>query len=164
MQSSPPAGIAADGTIRKLDPKVRTLWSVRRGVVPLVAGAVWFVVAVAAGDTTAAVLAGVVTVLVLVMVVASVALSYRYWTWSVHEDAIELTHGVVVRRHSVVPHHRIQQIDIERGPVERILGIATLVLRTAAATTDARIPGIGSEHSEQVRRALRERVGVDDAV
>lgn len=96
--------------------------------------------------------------------VVSAALSYRYWSWATTEDAVEITHGVIIRHLSVVPYHRIQQIDIDRDPFERVLGIATLVLRSAAATTDAKVPGIALDHSDAFRRALLLRTGSDDAV
>ena len=48
--------------------------------------------------------------------------SYRY---RVTDDAVEITHGVLVQTLSVLPHRRIQQIDVRRGPVERRLGLAT---------------------------------------
>jgi membrane protein YdbS with pleckstrin-like domain len=77
---------------------------------------------------------------------------------------LELQHGVVVRATSLVPYHRIQQIDLHRGPLERFLSLSTLVLRTASATTDARLPGIAAEHAELLRHELLARAGVDDAV
>ena len=79
-------------------------------------------------------------------------------------DALELRHGVFVLRESLVPYHRIQQIDVVRDPLERALGLSTLELRTAAATTDAKVPGIPADAAESLRRALLERAHVDDAV
>lgn len=153
-----------DGTVHRLDPAVRVWWVMRRGAFWVLGGLIGLVTAVANRAPVAAALVGGATVVAVAGVVGSALLSYRYWSWSAHHDAIEITHGVVYRHHSVVPHHRIQQIDIERGPLERILGIATLILRSAAATTDARIPGVDHEGSEVLRRALLDRVGADDAV
>lgn len=160
----PGGDVVLDGSTRRLDPRARTLWAVRRAGVWFVLGIVWAVVGLVFGDTVVIAVAVAAAVIVLAASIGSARLSYRYWSWSAHDDAIELTHGVIYRHLSVVPYHRVQQIDIERGPIERLLGIATLVLRSAAATTDAKIPGIAVEHSEQLRHALLARVGADDAV
>jgi membrane protein YdbS with pleckstrin-like domain len=48
----------------------------------------------------------------------------------------------------------MQLVDLRAGPIDRALGIATLQLHTAAATTDAAIPGLVPE----VAAALRDRL------
>lgn len=153
-----------DGATRRLDPRARLLWMLRRSAFWAVLGVIWMIAALANGSGSGALVALVVTGVVVAVAAGSAALSYRYWSWAAHADAIEITHGVVFRHLSVVPYHRIQQIDIDRGPLERVLSIATLVLRSAAATTDARLPGVAWSHSEALRHALLERAGVDDAV
>lgn len=159
-----PSAIELDGTERSLDPRVRVWWAVRRSATWVILGLGWAVGALVQGHPIAAGIVAIGVVVATLLSVGSAALSYRYWSWAVHDDAIEITHGVVYRHQSVVPHHRIQQIDIERGPLERMLGLATLILRSAAATTDARIPGIPVARSDAVRHALLDRVGVGDAV
>lgn len=156
--------VELDGHARKLDPRARSLWMIRRSAFWVLLGLIALVVAAANGAAVAALASVVVTCVVVAIAFGSAVLSYRYWSWAAHDDAIEITHGVINRHLSVVPYHRIQQIDIERGPVERFLGIATLKLRSAAASTDASVPGIALDHSEQLRHVLLERAGADDAV
>ncbi len=48
----------------------------------------------------------------------------------------------MVQRLSVVPYGRMQFVEITTGPVERLFGLATVKLHTAAAASDARIPGL----------------------
>ncbi len=45
-----------------------------------------------------------------------------------------------IRRTSVVPYGRMQYVDVTAGPLDRRLGLATVVLHTAAAATDASHP------------------------
>lgn len=153
-----------DGQSRHLDPKVRLKWAIERSVLWLVIGGAFVVLGIGLGNSTLTTAAGAVTAVVVVLAFASAWISYRYWTWAAHHDAIELSHGVFVRHLSVVPYHRIQQIDVTRDPLERMLGISTQVLRSAAATTDARLPGIGAAETDPLRHALLARAGVDDAV
>jgi hypothetical protein len=61
-----------------------------------------------------------------------------------------------------MPYHRLQQVDEGQGPLERWLGMATVKLRSAAATTDATIPGIAAADVDELRRLLMQRAGRDD--
>ena len=58
------------------------------------------------------------------------------------------------RRQSVVPYGRMQFVDVTAGPVERFFKLSTVKLHTAAAASDARIPGL--EQAEAAR--LRDRL------
>jgi hypothetical protein len=48
----------------------------------------------------------------------------------------------------------MQLVDVRRGPLERYLGLATVQLHTAAATTDATIPGLPPEEAARLRDQL----------
>jgi hypothetical protein len=48
----------------------------------------------------------------------------------------------------------MQFIDVTAGPVERSFGLATVRLHTAAAATDARIPGLATEEAARLRDRL----------
>ena len=50
--------------------------------------------------------------------------------------------GVMFRRMSVIPYGRMQYVEVTAGPFERAFGLATVQMHTAAAASDARIPGL----------------------
>ncbi len=77
--------------------------------------------------------------------------SYGYVERS--EDLL-VTSGILFRRLVVVPYGRLQLVDVVAGPIDRSFGIATVRLHTAAATTDATIPGLTPE----LAAALRDRL------
>ncbi len=79
---------------------------------------------------------------------------YRSWGYAEREDDLLVRRGVMFARLSVVPYGRMQFIDVQAGPLERLFGLATVRLHTAAAATDARIPGL--ERGEAAR--LRDRL------
>jgi membrane protein YdbS with pleckstrin-like domain len=60
----------------------------------------------------------------------------------------------MVQRLSLVPYGRMQFVDVSAGPLERSLGLATLRLHTAAAASDARIPGLPRAEAERLRDQL----------
>ncbi len=68
---------------------------------------------------------------------------------------IAIRKGVWFRSETFVPRSRIQHTDINRGPIERWLGLATLKLYTAGtrlASID--IGGLDAERAQQLRDAL----------
>lgn len=69
-------------------------------------------------------------------------------------DDLLVVSGIVFRRLVLVPYGRMQLVDVRRGPLERYLGLATVQLHTAAATTDATIPGLPPEEAGRLRDQL----------
>ena len=163
MDTTPAA--ALDGQEHSLDPRVRILWAVNSAIVPLVLGLGGAVTCAVLGGPAwlTALSAGLGIVFALTGVLTAGA-QWRRWRWRALDDALELQHGLVVVHASLVPYRRIQQIDVERGPIERMLDLSTLVLRTAAATSDAKLPGIPAVQAEGLRELLLARAGRDDAV
>lgn len=81
---------------------------------------------------------------------------YRAWRYlERHEDLI-VARGVMVRRLSVVPYGRMQFVEVTAGPIERSFRLSTVKLHTAAAASDARIPGLEREEAARLRDRLTE--------
>jgi membrane protein YdbS with pleckstrin-like domain len=119
------------------------------------------VTALAAG-TAAALAAGApaAAIAVAAVLVATLAAFWfvrnrvRAWAYTEREDDLIVARGVMVRRLSVVPYGRMQFVDVTAGPVERAFRLATVKLHTAAAASDARIPGLEREEAARLRDRL----------
>jgi len=79
---------------------------------------------------------------------------YRSWGYAERDDDLIITRGLLFRRVSVVPYGRMQFIDVTAGPIDRAFGLATVQLHTAAAATDARIPGLLRADADALRDRL----------
>jgi uncharacterized protein len=79
---------------------------------------------------------------------------YRSWGYAEREDDLIVTRGLLFRRVSVVPYGRMQFIDVTAGPIDRAFGLATVQLHTAAAASDARIPGLVRVDADALRDRL----------
>lgn len=97
-----------------------------------------------------------VAAVVVAGVLADVLLQRRVAAWGFCERADDLLvrRGVLVRRLSLVPYGRMQFVDVSAGPFERAFGLATLRLHTAAAASDARVPGLPRAEAERLRDQL----------
>jgi hypothetical protein len=60
----------------------------------------------------------------------------------------------MIRRLSVIPYGRMQFVDVTAGPVERSFGLATVRMHTAAAASDARVPGLPAPEAARLRDNL----------
>jgi uncharacterized protein len=76
------------------------------------------------------------------------------WGYAERRDDLMVRRGVLIRRLSVIPYGRMQFIDVTAGPVERSLGLATVRMHTAAAASDARIPGLDRADAAKLRDQL----------
>ncbi|WP_245920285.1 PH domain-containing protein [Actinomadura mexicana] len=106
---------------------------------------------VAASLWVAAVVLGVV----LTWVVAQ--LDRRAYGYVERGDDLIVTHGVLVRRLIVVPYGRMQFVDVTAGLLERWMGVATVRMHTAAAATDATIPGLPTAEAALLRDRLAQK-------
>ena len=90
--------------------------------------------------------------------VALVIVQRRFAAWGYAERADDLLvkRGVLFARLSVVPYGRMQFIDVTASPLERLIGIATVRMHTAAAASDARIPGLEKDEAARLRDRLAE--------
>lgn len=82
----------------------------------------------------------------------------RSFAFAEREEDLLVTSGIMFRRLVVVPYGRMQLVDVTAGPVDRICGITSVQLHTAAATTDAKIPGLRPDVAAQLRDRLA-RIG-----
>jgi membrane protein YdbS with pleckstrin-like domain len=105
--------------------------------------------------------------LAAVVLIVGVALIGRGWvvvgravrSWGYAERAEDLlvTSGIMFRQLVVVPYGRMQFVDVTAGPLDRRFGLATVQLHTAAAATDAQIPGLVPAEAARLRDRLAAR-------
>jgi membrane protein YdbS with pleckstrin-like domain len=81
----------------------------------------------------------------------------RAWGYAERDDDLMITRGVLQRQLVVVPYGRMQFVDVTAGPLDRRFGLATVQLHTAAAATDATIPGLVPDEAARLRDRLAAR-------
>jgi uncharacterized protein len=81
---------------------------------------------------------------------------FRAWRYQERHEDLLVGRGVMVHRLSVVPSGRMQFVEVTAGPIERLFGLSTVKLHTAAAASDARIPGLEPSEANRLRDRLTE--------
>ena len=78
----------------------------------------------------------------------------RAWGYAERDNDLLVRHGLLVRHLSIVPYARMQYVDVTAGPLERAFGLATVQLHTAAAASNARVPGLPPDEASRLRDRL----------
>jgi uncharacterized protein len=74
--------------------------------------------------------------------------------YALRPDDLLFKRGIMWHRVVAVPYGRMQLIDVNRGPVARLLGLAELKFVTAAASTGVTIPGLPESTADELRDRL----------
>lgn len=70
---------------------------------------------------------------------------YRVHRWEVTDDALYSQSGAIWRKREIVPISRLQAIDYAAGPVERLLGLASVEAKTASYAGSVSVAGLDRE-------------------
>jgi len=101
--------------------------------------------------------AGIVAVIVYAWAWWLIGRRVRSFGYLERDEDLLVVSGILIRRLVVVPYGRMQIVDLTSGPLDRWLGISTVQLHTAAATTDASIPGLLPDQAAALRDRLAAR-------
>jgi membrane protein YdbS with pleckstrin-like domain len=67
---------------------------------------------------------------------------YRIHRWEVTEDAVYAKTGWLWQEWRIAPMSRIQTVDTERGPLERLFNLSSVTVTTASAAGPIKIEGL----------------------
>lgn len=165
--------------MEKLDPKAvwlfffRFLWI---GIAFLVLlGAIFFPVAVRVKAKIGPLAWAILSFPVFIWILGSYGwakLSYNAYKFELTEDAFKKEHGVIWKRYVSIPYERIQNVDIQRGVLARLLGLSDLMIQTAgysggyyrpgivgfiAREPEGRLLGLSQKRAEEIREKLIKR-------
>ncbi|MGH8934923.1 MAG: PH domain-containing protein [Acidimicrobiia bacterium] len=146
----------------RLDPRVRTLWRISGSLSALFLVGGWVAVAgLARGELPPTVLttsAGVVLILAILLVAWLPSLRYRRWRYELRGGDVYTARGALFRTLTVTPFDRIQYVETRQGPLDRWLGLAGVVVYTAAGRA-SHIPGLSLSEAERLRDELSRVAG-----
>ena len=123
----------------------------------LVLAVVWTVASLVLALPAGLVLAGEVALLLWALYMWwLVGRVVRNWGYAERDEDLYITHGALRRRLVVVPYGRMQYADVQAGPLDQLVGLASVQLHTASPATHARIPGLPAPEAARLRDRLTE--------
>ena len=98
----------------------------------------------------------------LFMILFYTYMEYRFYTYMFTEEAFIMTQGYVVRNELAALYHQIQNVNIQRGPLDRITGVSQIVIFMTGTEKDAAhnkivLPGVGKTKAKLVQKELLHR-------
>lgn len=83
------------------------------------------------------------------------AVVYRFTSYRVDGEGLEIQRGVFWRTITSVPRSRVQHTDVSQGPLERRFGLGTLVVYTAGTQhSQINLPGLDFTVARRIRAHL----------
>ncbi|MFE7799839.1 PH domain-containing protein [Nocardia sp. NPDC057440] len=154
---SQPRTIMADPAWRP-SPRAKLLWTLQAAmawIVPMVALIIWALVDSGHRAAQLAVFA-VAAVLALFSIAVVPLWRYAVHRWEVTDEAVYTRVGWLTQESRVAPISRVQTVDTERGPLERLLGLATVTVTTASSAGAVQISALDLPVAEQTVTRLAE--------
>jgi putative membrane protein len=90
------------------------------------------------------------------VVIVAVSLQWLRRTYTLGDGVLRIEEGVLARKRRLLPFDRIQQVDLVRKPLHRLLGVATLRVETAGGSggSEADLEVIALAEAEHLRATL----------
>lgn len=144
----------------RLDPRAKLLWRLTGTLqaAPILTGGAFgtYVLAARAEAPIYLSVLPVVGALALAVLLVFVLppLLWRRWRYEIRPLEVDLQRGLVRITRTLVPMARVQHVDTRRGPLQRRLGLSTVVFYTAAGPNE--IPQLANETAAEVRDRIAE--------
>jgi len=102
----------------------------------------------------------------IVLSFVSAKLTYHFYRYELREDGFRKEYGIIWKKYVTIPYDRIQNVDIYRGILARILGLSDIHIQTAGMSasvgrygasgvgTEGRLPAISKDEAERIRDEL----------
>jgi uncharacterized membrane protein YdbT with pleckstrin-like domain len=89
-------------------------------------------------------------------------LTYRFYRYELTENSFRKELGVIYKKYVTIPYDRIQNVDIYRGILARLLGLSDINIQTAGSSVDTlggegRLPALSKEVAEKLRDEVLRR-------
>lgn len=102
-------------------------------------------------DNNLLLIAGLVVLGLLVLVVAGFYLSWRFHTFRITHDEVEVRSGILFRTHRRAKLDRVQGVNLTRPMIARLIGTAKLEVVGAGADGNVKLEYLSTTNAEQVR-------------
>jgi uncharacterized membrane protein YdbT with pleckstrin-like domain len=110
---------------------------------------------------------GIILLIILIEIV--IQLEYINWKYEFTSDSLKIEKGIIVKRYKSIPYERIQNVDITRGILARIIGFSTIDIQTAGYSmayggrgrtgfSEGHIPAVSREGAEKIRDFLVKKI------
>ncbi len=86
-------------------------------------------------------------------------MEYHFYTYMFTDEAFVMTYGYIMRNEFAALYHQIQNVNIQRGPLDRIVGVSQIIIfmngsEHAGAHNKIVLPAVGKTKAKLVQKEL----------
>lgn len=160
--------MTAPSTVTMTDPlwrpstKAPRLWAITAALLwaPIVIAEIVGVILIPDLPTWLISTVGAVTVLCAAVHILMVpAWRYRVHRWEISDTAVYTRTGWFTQERRIAPISRIQTVDTDRGPIDRMLGLATVTVTTASSAGAVKISALDQDVADRAVAQLTDIAG-----
>ena len=133
----------------------------------------------AGGSTGVGFILAIIFYVLFVLIIAEIyaRMSYNRWFYEFTDDNLKTEHGIIWKRYSNIPYERVQNVDIKRGIIARMIGFSSMEIETAGQSgfgggygfrlgrrghrqyhSEGHIPAVSIEEAEKIREFLMKKI------
>ena len=107
-------------------------------------------------------------------------MSYNRWFYEITNEGVKKESGIIWKKYTSIPYERVQNVDIKRGILARLLGFSTIDIETAGQSgfgaqygygwgrrryqryqSEGHIPAVERDEAEQIRTFVMKKIKRD---
>ena len=94
-------------------------------------------------------------------------LAYNNWNYEFTKTNLKIEKGIIWKKYSNIPYERVQNVDVQRGILARMLGFSSVNIQTAGYSgyhsgpmkSEGHIPAVGMQRAEEIRDFVMKKIG-----
>lgn len=122
----------------------------------IVGGALVTVLFFSKAENSILIVGGILLGLDLLYVIISPKVRYERYRYILNDEEIDVIEGFIFTKRSIVPIERLHKIAVMKGPIDRIFGLAKIVVTTAGG--DVTIRFMEDEEANKIAMSLKNRI------
>ncbi|MEK6860032.1 MAG: PH domain-containing protein [Nanoarchaeota archaeon] len=122
----------------------------------------------AAGSIIFGIITFVIFYIILAIIVGEIyaRMAYNRWFYEFADEQLRIEIGVIWKKYSNIPYERVQNVDITRGIIARILGFSSVNIQTAGFSytpkggmaSEGYIPAVPIAEAEHIREFIMKKI------
>jgi len=151
-----------DSEYKKLDPKSRSSMYAGNAIAIAVYAAIvltalhflwdWILENITANETMIWIFVAAISVPIAVYLTAGPRVFYNHYRYKINDETIDVMRGIIIIRRTMVPIERVHQVEVTRGPINNMFGLANVDVTTAGGI--ARIEYLALAEAEEIAKRL----------
>lgn len=147
----------------KPEKEQRTLWFITWAIILVIGTPFWAVTPFFVGEIV--IFFGIflfIWIVIMILVAIWIPAAFKALEYTIDDDGVKMRGGVVWKKYVTVPYSKITNVDITRGPLQRLFNIGTIHVQTAGAAgkqgEKAELKLAGIRDLEKVREVIIENI------